>query len=136
MLQPHIHAFTSWSFSLPANDRMLRNPEACSAFQSCCSLFCFVFYIMQQHSSFLFVPLFSIHWHVFMSLYQQVILPLSVSGSIPCLTALDYMTVCRPKSFLYVCTQQTSRVRGEGIIHSSSSSSSSHTHTHTHTRAH
>lgn len=69
------------------------------------------------------------------------LLLLSVTGWIGSITALDYMTVCRPKSFLYVCTQQTVGVRGGGGFHSSSSP---HTHTskhvltqtHTHTRTH
>lgn len=34
-----------------------------------------------------------------------LLLPLSVTWWIGYITALDYMTVCRPKSFLYVCTQ-------------------------------
>lgn len=47
--------------------------------------------------------------------------PRSVTWWIEYITALDYMTACQPKSFLYVCTQQTLGVRGEGDLHSSSS---------------
>lgn len=58
-----------------------------------------------------------------------LLLPLSVSWWIGYITALDYMTVCRPKSFLCVCTQQTQGMCEEGALHSSSSSC-------THTPAH
>lgn len=68
--------------------------------------------IMQHHPCvFHSSPLFSIHWHLFMSQLFLFSFPpppppfLSVTGWIGCKTALDYMTVCRPKSFLSVCAQ-------------------------------
>lgn len=75
---------------------------------------------MQHHPSVFYPsPVFSLPTST------SPVCPLSVTGSVPCRTASDDMTVCRPKSFLYVCTQSTLGVCGEGIIHSSSS----HTHT-------